>query len=112
MLIDPYFLQCHDEEMLNPPPGVYYRVRGYYQYADYTLVVWAYGEKEEYFTGEILYKGYELIASGAGALEIGMPPPAPASVWDRIDTSANAYGLSTQAAQQLRSLDNYTPLIF
>lgn len=112
MLIDPHFLQCHDEAMLNSPPGVYYRITGYYQYADYTLVNWAYGKEEEYFTGEILYKGYELIASGAGALEIAMLPSTPTSVWDRIDTSANAYGLSVQTAQQLRNLDNYTPLIF
>ncbi len=112
MFIDPYFLQCHDEKMLKPPPGFQYRIVGYSQYAEYTLTKWQYGNDEEFFMGEALYRGYELIASGGGRLSLAVPQETPSSVWDRVDPNAGAYGVSAYAARELRDLSNYVPLVF
>lgn len=88
-MLEPEFFQV-DSEMaaVIKQSGLKYWVTAYSRHNDYTLVQWAYGDDEEYFTGEKLFLGSKIIASSAGALDL------------ENDSSVN---LSRAIAQQLRN---------
>ena len=118
--IDFQFLELPaDFQGIEDTDGIYSRVIGYSQAADYTLVVWARGTDEEYFTAEFLYRGSELISSGGGALDLYEKPPeeeerlAPTyfkSVWERVDRRLGNYGIPSSIAIALRDPINYISL--
>ena len=78
-----------------------------YRYEDYTLVVWSFGENKpegEYSTSEMLYRGDNLIKSGAGALWFNETAKT-GTVWDRTGL-VNDCEISDLVARELRSPEN------
>ncbi|QLE46563.1 hypothetical protein FD723_40840 (plasmid) [Nostoc sp. C052] len=96
------------------PPGISYKVIGYCQIDNYTLIKWQQGDEEEYFTGETLWQDTTPIASTGGALELYTSQleegkteyPPDRSVWSRVDSNVGNYGLSSIVAIALRSSEN------
>lgn len=69
MALDPYFFQAPADFAEEPEDSdLYFRILGYSQYQNYTLVVWGYGDTEEYVAGQSLYRDRELLATSGGAL--------------------------------------------
>jgi len=97
------------------PEEVKYWLRGYASYGIYYLVKWAMGPKDidEYATGESLWRDKTPIAYGGGILPLYTPPdlqakhnPSTTRIWDLVQSSVGAYGLSADVAIALRDPAN------
>jgi hypothetical protein len=95
------------------PTGITYQVTGYAQIDNYTLIKWQQGDKEEYFTGETLWRGNTPIAMTGGVLQLYSAPsetkseyPPETNIWSRVDGNIGNYGLSSITAIALRSSEN------
>lgn len=68
-MLAPVFYQIDEEMAIAMKDSQFsYWLLGYSQYANFTLVRWAYGDSEEYFSGEKLFRDETLVASAAGSL--------------------------------------------
>lgn len=96
------------------PAGISYKVIGYSQTNNYTLIKWQQGDEAEYSAGETLWRDTTPIASTGGALQLHTSPTDPGkteypfdrSVWSRVNSNVGNYGLSSVIAIALRSLEN------
>lgn len=114
-MLDPFFFQMPNPKPLEP--GQIYRITGYAQIEEYTLVSWRFGGAEEYATGETLYRDRTLIATGGGALPLyepkaspdksQTPPPEEQGVLSRVNASIGQYGVPPAVAVALRDPLNY-----
>ncbi|MBD1864240.1 MULTISPECIES: hypothetical protein [Trichocoleus] len=114
-MLDPFFFQMPNPERLKP--GLIYRITGYAQVEEYTLVTWRFGKEDEYATGETLYRDRTLIATGGGTLPLYTPKvPEPVSrtprpeaqtVMSRVDDSIGRFGVPPAVATALRDPLNY-----
>lgn len=115
-MLHPIFCQPPDEKSV--PSGVVFRILGYTQVPPYTLVRYREGGEEEFGTGEILYRDKEQIASEAGEIPLYSPAPdtptqtpnVPTTVWDRVDSRMDRFGIPNMTAQQLRDPMRYISL--
>jgi|GEM_PF-4545413 len=111
-MLDPYFFRCPPELNLNlKAPDLTYRITGYSQVGQFTLVSWQFGSSEEYFQGEALYKDKDLLTCGGGIL----PLPGDFATndsyqnlmpWDRLSPTLWELGVNQNIAKQLRSPNN------
>lgn len=114
-MLDPFFFQMPNPERLKP--GLIFRVTGYAQVEEYTLVSWRFGKEDEYATGETLYRDRTLIATGGGTLPLyepkipneksSTPRPEEQGVLSRVNTSIGQFGLPPAIAVALRDPLNY-----
>jgi hypothetical protein len=77
--LHPYFFQRVTLQNQVPVPQVSgfgsgtFRLRGYAQVQDYTLLAWEYSQGGELFTGETLYFKRDLVVHGGGRLTLYQP---------------------------------------
>ena len=94
--------------------GMEHHVIGYSQFQDYTLVTWEYGNSDNSFVGETLYRGLVAIASGGGRLPIYEIPTSTPEIskmfrpWEMggekpLDPAIGRYGLPANVAFELRN---------
>ncbi len=94
--------------------GFTYKIIGYSQFQEYTLVLWEYGNEDNSFVGETLYRGFDLIASGGGRLPIYEIPtiaPGPSKMfrpWEQgvekqLDSAIGRFGLPANVGFELRN---------
>lgn len=106
-MLNPYFYRCPPELGLNlQAPRMKFQITGYSQEDDFTLLSWQFGDGEEYISGEILYKGREVVISGGGKLNLpgdDNPDSEASNPWERVISQDLI--LSSVVAQSLR--DNF-----
>jgi hypothetical protein len=123
-VLDPFFFQLPPGlEAPAPETGLDVKVIGYAQSGEYTLVTLSYGDKIEWSTIECLYRGRVLIASGSGAISLGIDrgeisgrssksdQPTLADIQEGIGGTLNPFGVPLADALGLVAPKSYISFI-
>jgi hypothetical protein len=115
-MLDPIYYQIDSEtqSILADNPDIRYWIMGYAKYNEYVLIRWALGNDDEYFAGEKLFYGQQLIVSAGGSIGLESRKPnndessnAVKTVRNRLVPGDSEYGLSNFIAMQLIDPANY-----
>lgn len=113
-MLDPFFFQAPANFADEPADsGLYFRVLGYSQHQNYTLVTWGYGDNEEVVTGQSLYRDRELLATSGGALlyrqssDRGKAGEPDYQQLLRQSSQGESYGVPQHIIDRLLDLANY-----
>jgi hypothetical protein len=123
-MLDPFFFQLPpDFEAPTPESGMSVKVIGYAQSNEYTLVTLSYGDEIEWSTIECLYRGRLAIASGSGAIALGVDrgevagrssksiAPTLSQIQSDLAGTSNPWGIPLADALKLTSPGSYISFI-
>jgi hypothetical protein len=115
-MLDPYFFRTPEGFEPSDDDSFTMKVIGYSAAGEYTLVVFAYGDEEEYSTIEALYRDRVLVAAGSGAIPLGVRGYSgsprgsagdPTIEGIKSEVGSNPYNIPLTIAKKLRSEQNF-----
>lgn len=113
-MLDPFFFQSPaDFTDISENDELYFRVLGYSQHQNYTLVTWGYGDSEEIVTGQSLYRDRDLVTNSGGALfdrQSSTQGQASDPDYQQLlaqSTEGDGYGVPRHVADRLLDPANY-----
>lgn len=94
--------------------GIEYKIIGFSQFQEYTLLTWEYSNDQNSFVGESLYRGFTPIATGGGRIPVYEIPsvipdksktfrPWEMGIEKQLDPSTGQFGLPPNVGIELRN---------